>query len=263
MFFQAILCVSVPQARRAEMDRTGKWQLRAPSVYVGWGECDLLSHPEPYLECQKDTMEGGCALQELMLLERQHLSSVFCRTSLIAGEWWYQGFGVSSQHHYKAAVFCLSSGSFLFVFPLRLQSGTVSGLSSPVWWFLSALSHRADFLPSSSQIPLALPSTYPSPSVPQNQQMERCMATLKEGRKHPERSMMSTVHPVPMTAGKCVFCFSFHRETHYVLRVVCCQPSTNHFSEVCNLAKLAADYPGHSKRYISDSKAPSWQISSL
>lgn len=62
----------------------------------------------------------------------------------------------------------------------------------------------------------------------------RC--TLKEGRKHPERPMMSLAHPVPMTAGKSVFCPSFHRETRSTCSVLCCQQSTNHLSEVYNLA---------------------------
>lgn len=187
MLFQAILCVSVPQARRADVDGTGKWQPRALSVHGGWGEWDiLLSHPEPCLEGQKDTMEGYCALQELLLLERQHLSRVFCRALLIAGGWWCQGFGglfpTTTKQQSSA---WLSSGLFLFVFPHHLQPVTVSGLASPPWWPVSAFSQRADFLPCSSRLPLALAFTHPSPSIPQNQQMERSVVHTERRQETP------------------------------------------------------------------------------
>lgn len=56
------------------------------------------------------------------------------------------------------------------------------------------------------------PSHTPLPQFLRISKWRGVWCTLKEGRKHPERSMRSLVHPVPMTAGKCVFHPSFHRE---------------------------------------------------
>lgn len=95
---------------------------------------------------------------------------VFCRPSLIAGEWWYQGFGSL----FRLVSFSLCpSPSTCHCFRLVFSS------------LLISLSPCADFLPCSPQVPLALPSTHPSPSIPQSQQMERRMVHPKIRQETP------------------------------------------------------------------------------
>lgn len=160
-------------------------------------------------------MEGRSALQELMLLERQRLSSVFCRSSLTAEEWWYRGWGG--------------------LFPTPLQRSSLLSESLQACFFLSlpitfslslfqaGLLLPADFSqPSANLLIFSLvhlrflwssPPHIPLPQFLRVSKWRGVRCTLKEGRKHPERPMMSLAHPVPMTAGKCVFRPSFHRET--------------------------------------------------
>lgn len=210
----------------------------------------------------------GCALQELWLLERATLLSV-CS----ADHRWLQenggtqglgGTKVSSQHHYKAAVFCLSlySGLFLFVFPHHLLPVTVSGLSSPPCWFLSAkvlilsLVHLRFLWLSAPHTPL--------PQFLQSQQMERSMVPTERRQETPwEICEELSTFCAHNCREVCVPHLLPQGDTLYVVRVLCFQQSTNRFSKVYNLVNLGADYPGHSKRYISASEAPSWQISSL
>lgn len=151
-------------------------------------------------------MEGCCALQELML------SSVFCRPLLIAGEWWYQGIGdlFSTPLQSSSILHESLQACFFLTLPITFSLSL----------FQACLLLSADFSQPSANVLIFLlvhlRFLWPSPPhtpLPQFLRVSKWTGewcTLKEGRKHPERSMMRLVHPVPMTAGNCVFHTSFH-----------------------------------------------------
>lgn len=152
-------------------------------------------------------MEGRSALQELMLLERQRLSSVFCRPSLTAEEWWYRGWGGLFPTPLQRSSLLSESlqACFFLSLPITFSLSLFqAGLLLPAD-FSQPSANLLIFLPCSSQVSLFLPSTHPSPSIPQSQQMERSTVHTERRQETPRET-----YDEPSTSCARP---SFHRET--------------------------------------------------